>query len=165
MSESYLLPPRLAAIAADLPLEELAFDPVPVKARHDGWTAERQRGFIVRLALSGSIGASAQGVGMTRRSAYRLRDHPSAGSFAAAWDKAQGCGVRARQDHAIERALAGEVRPVFYKGRQVGERLFYSDGLTIAVLNMAARNARDPASVERDRRILNDFLGRDARSS
>jgi len=162
MSESYPLPPRLAEVAADLPLEELAFDPVPVKARRDGWTAERQRGFIVRLALSGSIGASAQAVGMTRRNAYRLRDHPGAGSFAAAWDRAQNWGVSARQDHALERAIAGEVRPVFYKGRQVGEQVRYANGLTIAVLNMAARDARTAPSAEQDRQILNDFLGRDA---
>jgi len=162
MSESYPLPPRLAAIAADLPLNELAFDPVPVKARHDGWTAQRQRGFIVRLALSGSIAASAAAVGMTARAAYRLREHPEAGSFAAAWDKALEWGVSARHDHALERAIAGEVRPVFYRGRQVGEQVRHVHGLTMAVLNMAARDGFSGSSAETDARIINDFLGRDA---
>ncbi len=142
MAESYPLPPRLAEIAADLPLDALAFDPVPVKSRRDGWTPARQRGFIIRLALSGSVGASAAAVGMTKRSAYDLRDRPQAQSFAAAWDKAAGLGVGGRKDHALERAIAGDVRPVFYKGRRVGEHVRFSHGLTIAVLNMMERQGR-----------------------
>lgn len=161
MDESYPLPPRLAEVAADLPLDELAFDPVPVKSRCDGWTPERQRGFIIRLALSGSVSASAGAVGMTKRSAYNLRDHPQAAGFAAAWDKAAGWGVSARHDHALERAVAGEVRPVFYRGRQCGEHVRFNHGLTIAVLNMAARRDQTGPSIAEDRQILNDFLGRD----
>jgi hypothetical protein len=141
MDESYPLPPRLAALAADLPLDELAFHPVPVKPRRDGWTPERQRGFILRLALSGSIAAAAGAVGMTGHSAHRLRRHPGAVSFAAAWDKALGWGVSARHDHALERAITGDVRPVFYKGRRVGEHVRYSHGLTIAVLNLLGRES------------------------
>lgn len=38
MDESLRLPPNLAAILEDLPLGELAFVPVPVKPRRDGWT-------------------------------------------------------------------------------------------------------------------------------
>ena len=157
MDESYPLPPRLAAIAADLPMEELAFDPVPVKSRRDGWTPERQRGFIIRLALSGSVSASAGAVGMTKRSAYNLLDHPRAASFAAAWDKAFDWGVSSRHDHALERAIAGEVRPIFYKSRKCGKHVRFTHGLTVAVLNMAARHAN---SADEDRQILNDFLGR-----
>lgn len=133
---------------------------VPVKSRCDGWMPERQQGFIIRLTLSGSIAASAAAVGMTARSAYRLRDHPHAAGFAAAWEKALGWGVSSRHDHALERAIAGKVRPVFYRGRQVRERVHFSHGLTVAVLNMAAREER--ASAEEDRLILNDFLGPNA---
>jgi hypothetical protein len=72
MDESLRLPPRLAAILEDLPLEELAFTPVPVKPRRDGWTPERQLAFILRLALLGGVAAAAKAVGMSRESAYRL---------------------------------------------------------------------------------------------
>jgi hypothetical protein len=41
MADSYPLPPRLQAILEALPLAELAFAPVPVRARHDGWTPAR----------------------------------------------------------------------------------------------------------------------------
>jgi hypothetical protein len=55
MADSYALSPRLVALLDDMPLEELAFAPVPVKARHDGWTVERQKWFILRLALGGCV--------------------------------------------------------------------------------------------------------------
>lgn len=161
MDESYPLPPRLAEIARDLPLGDLAFDPVAVKRRRDGWTPERQRGFILRLALSGSVGAAAAGVGMTRRSAYNLRDHAGAASFAAAWDKAAGWGLSGRRDHGLELAITGEVRPVFYKGRRCGEQIRFHHGLTIAVLNMAARRSLPDRGLDDPRLILNDFLGED----
>jgi hypothetical protein len=88
VADSYALPPRLLLLLEDMPLEELAFEPVPVKVRHDGWTVERQRWFILRLALGGCVSAAARGVGMTRKSAYRLLDRPGAESFGAAWRKA-----------------------------------------------------------------------------
>lgn len=163
MDDSHPLPPRLAALAADLPMDALAFDPVPVKGRHDGWTPGRQRGFIQRLVLSGGVGASAAAIGMSARSAYRLRGRPGAESFAAAWDKALRWGIDSRLEHALERALVGETRGVFYKGRKCGERVHFDNGLTIAVLNMTARKRAGSASPERDRRILNDFLASNPR--
>jgi hypothetical protein len=71
-----------SAAAPHLP----AFTPVPVRARRDGWTEERQRLFIRALAQSPCIEAAARAAGMSRESAYRLRRREGAGSFAAAWD-------------------------------------------------------------------------------
>ena len=62
------------------------FLPVPLRARADGWTAERQARFIGLLAETGSVAEAARRVGMSRESAHRLRRHPRAGSFAHAWD-------------------------------------------------------------------------------
>ena len=146
MDDSLPLPPRLAALAADLPHELLAFAPVPVRGRRDGWSADRQRGFVERLALCGSVGRAAAAVGMTRRSAYRLRARAGAEEFAAAWDRALGWGQDSRVDFAIERALLGEVRPYFYRGRKCGETIRFSEGLTIAVINMMARHKEESRS-------------------
>ncbi|MFV4725688.1 hypothetical protein ACNJUL_21330, partial [Mycobacterium tuberculosis] len=51
-----------------------AFDPVPRHYnRHDGWTPERQRGFIEALLDTGSVRAAAHAVNMTPEGAYLLR--------------------------------------------------------------------------------------------
>ena len=139
MTDSYPLPPRLLAVLQDMPLEELAFTPVPVRARHDGWTVMRQKGFILRLALGGCVTVAAKGVGKTRKSAYRLRERPGAESFAAAWDRAMGWGQDRTIDVGLERALLGERVPIVRDGRCVGERLRYDNRLTIAVLNALDR--------------------------
>ncbi len=65
-----------------------AFHPVPVGARQDGWTLERQANFIGHLAETRSVLAAARAVSMSRESAYRLRRRPGAVGFAAAWDAA-----------------------------------------------------------------------------
>ncbi len=61
------------------------FTPVPIRARADGWTEARQRGFIRALALGATVGTAASSVGMSRESAYRLHARPHARSFRRAW--------------------------------------------------------------------------------
>lgn len=143
--DPYALSPRLADVFADLPQAPLAFTPVPLRARHDGWSALRQRGFIRRLALCGSVSAAAKAVGMSRNAAYLLRAKPGAESFAAAWDAALAMGADRVGDQSLERALLGERRPVFYRGRQIGEYVRHHEGLTIAVLRH--RDPRAPRSI------------------
>lgn len=65
-----------------------AFLPVPLRARRDGWTPQRQARFIGLLAQTGCVRRAARMVGLSRESAYRLRRHPRAGSFNAAWNTA-----------------------------------------------------------------------------
>lgn len=103
LDDSYPLPPRLQAVLDALPRAELAFTPVPVRARADGWTAARQRGFVDRLALCGSVATAAQAVGMTRKSAYRLCERAGAESFAAAWAAALAMGQSGQVDRAFDR--------------------------------------------------------------
>ncbi|HEX8257784.1 MAG TPA: hypothetical protein VF589_09120 [Allosphingosinicella sp.] len=149
--------PMPARLPIDVLLEEVldgggrAFVPVPVRARRDGWTPERQRGFIGRLALCGCVSRSARAVGMTKKSVYNLRERPDAGSFAAAWDRALGWGDRRMDDIAIERALHGEVRPYFYGGVKCGESVRHDNRLLLAALNRQDRRdgtANCPASID-----------------
>jgi hypothetical protein len=166
MAESCALPPRLLALLQDMPIEELAFTPVPVKARHDGWTVERQKWFILRLALGGCVSVAARGVGMTRKSAYRLLDRPGSESFAAAWAKALGWGQDRTLDKSLERSLVGESVPIVRDGRVVGERHRFDNRLAFAVLNALDRRAEtrmrgaDPAAVFR---AAVDSLARDGK--
>jgi hypothetical protein len=66
----------------------LNFTPVPTKARHDGWTPARQSRFIEALAAAKSVTRACKAVGKSAVTAYALRKHPGAESFATAWDAA-----------------------------------------------------------------------------
>ncbi|PWG01324.1 hypothetical protein [Sphingosinicella humi] len=115
--------------------EDIPFTPVPVRARRDGWTEARQRGFIRALRRIGSAAAAARSVGKSARGAHKLRSRPGAESFAAAWDEAAALGHDNLRDHVIDRALHGAVVPRFRAGRQVGVAHRYYDALAIAVLS------------------------------
>lgn len=149
MDASYPLPPRLLALLQDMSMEALAFVPVPVRPRSDGWTALRQQGFILRLALGGCVVLAAKGVGKTKASAYRLRERPGAESFAAAWDRALGWGRDRSADVGLERALCGEIVPIVRDGRCVGLRHRFDNRLLMTVLNAM------------DRRLAASALGHD----
>ncbi len=86
----------------------LDFTPVPMaRARHDGWSPERQRAFLTALAATGTASAAAKMVGMSRKSAYALRARPDATSFAEAWDQAISFGRARMFDSMMERAMNG----------------------------------------------------------
>jgi hypothetical protein len=101
----------------------IAFLPVELRSRADGWTAERQGRFLAELAITRSVSAAARKVGMARETAYRLRRKPGAESFAAAWDAALGRARGKRKVTAMEiarRATEGLVAPRIYRGRFAG---------------------------------------------
>jgi len=88
---------RLPTPVAELP----AFTPVPRRSqRHDGWTPERQRGFIEALADTGSVEAACRAVDMSNVGAYYLRRQPDAEQFRAAWEAALALGVQKIEDVA-----------------------------------------------------------------
>jgi len=117
------------------------FTPVPRHyERFDGWTAERQRGFIEALADCGSVKAAAHAVNMAPEGAYLLRRHPDAGEFRKAWEAALKLGVQRLEDVAMERALNGVEVPVYHFGAVVGTRRVYNDRLLMFLLrNRASR--------------------------
>ena len=97
-------PPALPLADEDL----LAFTPVPLdRRRSDGWTAAQQERFILALHVMGSVGQAAKAVGMSRQSAYNLRERAGAESFAKSWDAAIDMGRQRQFDLAMERAIHG----------------------------------------------------------
>lgn len=117
------------------------FTPVPVRARHDGWTPPRQRKFIEVLTETGCVDHAAKAVGMAKRTAYRLRERQGAESFCAAWDQALAIGQEIVAHSAYERAISGTAVPGFYQGRQIGERRRYNERLMFEALRAQARRA------------------------
>lgn len=117
--------------------------PVPQQsARHDGWTAERQRTFLTVLAESGCISEACAQAGITARSAYRLRAHPNGANFAAAWDQALRVATAKLLTLAYERAIRGSVREIWRDGKLVGEIRAPSDKmLSLLLTHLAPWNA------------------------
>lgn len=115
------------------------FEPVPLRARHDGWTPERQVGFIEALAETACVVQAAAAVGLSATAAYHLRRRPEAQAFRLAWDAALDFGVRRLEDAALSRAIHGVARPFFFQGQQIGERRYYDERLTQFILRR-----RDP---------------------
>lgn len=122
----------------------ITFEPVALRDRHDGWTAERQIAFIEKLAECGSVSAAARHVGMSRESARRLRQRQSGRSFRDAWDAALDCGYAELEEAALERARNGVARPIFFAGEQVGEWRHFDERLTLFLLRFRRRHRFGP---------------------
>jgi hypothetical protein len=112
----------------------ITFQPVPVRPRHDGWTAEKQIAFIEALVATRCVDEACRRVGMSDTSAYELRHRICGASFRQAWDIALELQLDRVEQHAVERSIAGVPRPIFYKGEQVGEYRHYDEKLTMFLL-------------------------------
>ncbi len=131
-----------------------AFDPVIVRSRHDGWTADTQLAFIQALAECGCVSEACARVGMSAASAYALRARLDAQSFRYAWDAALDHAVQRLSDAVFSRAIHGVSRPVFFQGEQIGERRHYDERLAMFLLRYRDPNRygrwNDQAVVEPD---------------
>lgn len=78
------------------------------KIRHDGWTAERRRAFLDRLASCCNVTHSVAAAGLSMGSAYYLRARDP--QFAADWDEALAAGYLTLESLLIDRA-AGPRQP------------------------------------------------------
>jgi len=67
----------------------LDFEPVPRRARADGWKPEHQRAFIAALAITGSPRQAARAIGKHEFGAQQLRSARGGRSFAKAWEAAE----------------------------------------------------------------------------
>ncbi len=114
------------------------YTPAQLRARHDGWTAERQRTFLAALAETGCISEAAHAAQIAPRSAYRLRNHPQGRAFAKAWDQALQLAAARLMTTAYERAIKGAVREMWKDGELVGEVRQPSDKLLIYLLTRLA---------------------------
>lgn len=120
--------------ATDEPASPFDFEPVPVRARHDGWTPEKQREFIETLADTGIVREAAARVGMTEQSAWRLRRRADAQAFDIAWEAAAPSGARRLHSLAWERAIEGTMKGHYYHGELKSEERVYDNRLLICLL-------------------------------
>jgi hypothetical protein len=57
------------------------------RTRTDGWTAARQLHFLKMLEQTRSVSRAARSAGISRESAYRLRERRDGALFALLWDQ------------------------------------------------------------------------------
>ena len=130
-----LLPPAASDAPADPPVAAMPFDGVELedsRKRLAGWSAERQRLFLVNLAETGSVHLASAAARLTARSAYRLRARSPA--FAAAWDTADQLAVGRLSAIAFDRAINGRTEQVWQEGTLVAEKRLPSDRLLMWLL-------------------------------
>ncbi|MBB3034955.1 hypothetical protein [Alteriqipengyuania lutimaris] len=108
-------------------------------APEDRWTKAKMAEFLRVLAARQEVTAAAKAVGMSRQSAYKLRNRLKGEPFDIAWEAAFQHGYDALHQAALERALHGVEEPVFHGGEQVGTRRRYDERLTVFLL--ARRNS------------------------
>ncbi|MBK6801603.1 MAG: hypothetical protein IPG83_09010 [Novosphingobium sp.] len=118
---------------ADDPL--LGFVPyLHAAPRRNSITPPRQRAFIAALAATGIVTQAAREIGASLEALYRLRNMPGAEGFAAAWEQAIDRGMQRLEDCALERAIAGEERPVVRGGEVVTTWRRYDTQLLLFLL-------------------------------
>ena len=107
--------------------------------RHDGWTLERQLGFLEALADGGNVARAAAAVGMSASSAYRLRGRlggrGDSDVFAYGWQAAQAMAYYRLRDIALDRIDHGVATPSVYHGEVVATKTVFSDRLLVAMLD------------------------------
>nr|WP_295662538.1 hypothetical protein [Polymorphobacter sp.] len=120
--------------------------PTPRATRSDGWTTERQFGFLEELAACGNVEQAAAAVDMSPSSAYRLRARDAAGPFAFGWRAASAMAYHAIRELAMARVTRGVTQPIMYRGAIIGTKVIYSDRLLIALLEHLQPVAGAPAA-------------------
>ncbi len=103
-------------------MSQRPFLPITVHHRHDGWTPDKQWAFVEALARTASVTQAVKAVGMSPKSAYRLRNHPEATEFRAAWDAALQQAWGLIDATALDRVINGERETIERNGYLVADR-------------------------------------------
>lgn len=116
--------------------------PANKPARHKSWTRAKMALFLRELAASQSVTQAAKSVGLTRQSAYRLRNRLKGTPFDLGWEAALEMGFDQLAHAVMDRAVNGEEVPHYYKGELVGTHRRHDNALARWVLENPWRLGR-----------------------
>ena len=136
LSDPFLEAPPDARSAAR---PDLASAALSASVRHDGWTPERIRLFLESLAASGVVEDAARAAGMSKQSAYALRNRANGRAFHLAWNAALHLAHRRLVDELTSRAVHGCVDVIVRDGKVWGERHRFDKRLSFALLTRLDR--------------------------
>jgi hypothetical protein len=123
-----------------------AYAPVTTDAigrniRDDGFTPARQRLFLTVLAACGVAADACRAAGISRDTAYNLRNRAEGAAFAIAWNAALLIARGRMDDELMSRALNGVIERIYRNGELWGERHRHDNRLAMAVLTRLDRQA------------------------
>lgn len=118
------------------------------KPRHDEWTRPKMVAFLRELAACQSVAQAARSIGMSRQSAYRLRNRLANTPFSLGWEVALEAGLQQLAHAVLDRAVNGVEVPHFYHGEQVGTSRHYDERLSTWILDNPWKIGRHPIARE-----------------
>ena len=133
------------------------------RTRRDGWTKKRREAFISALAETANVRLSCERVKLSTATAYELRRRDP--EFAAAWQNALAEGVRQLEMKLLERAINGDLKPVFHSGKQCGEVREYPDRVAMFLISRHGGGEGAAAGGENEPGSLKQLRARQAREA
>lgn len=124
------------------------------------WTVPKMMRFINVLANTGSVSVAAKCAGMSRQSAYGLRNKLIDQPFDLAWQAAMEFGFQQLAHEALDRALNGTLIPVYYRGEKVDERRVFNERATLNLMLAAPHIGRNVAARDFATRHWSNLLQR-----
>jgi hypothetical protein len=95
------------------------------------WNKRRMAAFLRELAATQSVAAAARSVGVSRQSAYRLKNRLVSTPFAFGWEVALEAGFSQLAHAMMDRAVNGVEVPHYYQGELIGTSRSYDERLSI----------------------------------
>jgi len=92
------------------------------RQRYDGWTPERIRAFLRELSRTGSATEASRTAGISRKSAYALRNSAKGAAFARAWEVAMAFAMRRVKREPLSWEWEPFAEPIIRNGRMAGMR-------------------------------------------
>ncbi|HEX8224594.1 MAG TPA: hypothetical protein VF605_12325 [Allosphingosinicella sp.] len=111
------------------------------RRRCDGFTPDRQVVFLDALARCGVVADAARAAGISRDTAYNLRNRAEGAAFSLGWDAAYLKSRARLADDLESRARNGVVDRIYRNGELWGERHRHDNRLAMAVLTRLDRQA------------------------
>jgi len=130
------------------------------KPRHSEWTRPKMVQFLRELAATQSVAAAARAVGMSRTSAYNLRNRLQGTPFALGWEVALEMGMHQLAHALMDRALNGVEVQRYYHGELVSTERRYDNRLAQWVLENPWRMGRAQISREYTGMAFDNLLER-----
>lgn len=130
------------------------------KPRHSEWTRPKMVLFLRELAATQSVAAAARAAGMSRTSAYNLRNRLQGTPFALGWEVALEMGMHQLAHALMDRALNGVEVQRYYHGELVSTERRYDNRLAQWVLENPWRMGRHQLSREYTGMAFDNLLER-----